>query len=67
LLRGRSATPAGAHTVEATLERTPLRWTADLLSIAALLLTLAAAAQFPLRRFGFPSAGGMVPRPRRAR
>jgi hypothetical protein len=30
---------AGAHTVDATFERTPLRWTADLASIAATLLT----------------------------
>jgi uncharacterized membrane protein YfhO len=33
----------GNHRVEATFEETPLRWAADLTSVAALLLTVAFA------------------------
>jgi hypothetical protein len=35
----------GRHTVDATFERMPLRWSADLLSAAALLLALFVATR----------------------
>ncbi|HKS21731.1 MAG TPA: hypothetical protein VJZ76_02945, partial [Thermoanaerobaculia bacterium] len=47
--RMRLTVGAGAHTVEATFARTPLRWTADILSIAALLLTALFAGTSKLR------------------
>lgn len=42
--RMRLTVGAGAHTIEAVFERTPLRWAADILSIAAMLLTALFAA-----------------------
>jgi hypothetical protein len=63
--RMRVTVPAGNHRLEATFERTPVRWAADLTSLAALIGFMAAA--FALRRRKALRVEVEAPRKRAAR